>query len=237
MTQTATPLPEINHFGEPLTDLIPIPIEDNGEPLVDVFAVCPQLKWMAKSPRFDFRRYGLGRESLANMLAEAQSRLPSGIYLQIIGVYRPFSIQKLMYDKVRDELREKHPEWDEEYLTRYINVYAAAPVTETPPPHTTGGAVDLWLVDELGERLDMISPLEMGWPSAPMYQEGLSSLAQENRSLLRSVLLPTGLTNFPGEWWHWTYGEPGWALRGGHAKAIYGLVPEESIPEWTAPGE
>jgi hypothetical protein len=23
------------------------------------------------------------------------------------------------------------------------------------------------------------------------------------------------MTNFPGEWWHWSWGEPGWALRTG----------------------
>jgi len=235
MSSNPVALPEIDHFGEPIEDLIPIPIEDNGEPLVDVFAVCPDLKWMAKSPRFDFPRSGLGRRSLANMLGEAQSLLPKGLYLQIVGVYRPFSVQKLMYDTVTEELRKMHPDWDEEFLVKYINVFSAPPITETPPPHTTGGAVDLSIVDENGERLDMVSPMEMGWKSAPQYVEGLSKEARHNRDLLNSVLLPTGLTNFPGEWWHWSYGEPGWALRGGHPSALYGLFPEELVPEWTAP--
>lgn len=35
----------------------------------------------------------------------------------------------------------------------------------------------------------------------------------------------SGLTNFRGEWWHWSYGEPGWALRGGHPTALYGAIP------------
>lgn len=228
-------LPQIDHFGEHIDDLIPIPIEDNGEPLVDVFAICPQLSWMQKSPRFDFPRSGLARESVAHMLAHAQSLMPSGLRLEIIGILRSFDIQKQMYDIVTQETREKHPDWSEDYLRQYVNVFSAPPIWDTPPPHTTGGAVDLFIVDENGERLDMVSPFEMGWDSAPTYIKGLSDIARRNRDLLIRVLEPTGLTNFPGEWWHWSYGEPGWALRGGHRAALYGAVPEDQIPEWAPP--
>lgn len=229
------PLPEIDHFGEPLEDLIPIPIEDNGEPLVDVFAVCPQLAWAPKSPRFDFPRSGLCRTSLAGMLAQAQDALPKGLRLQIIGVFRPFEIQKLMYEAARHEMRLQHPDWEEEFLTSYLNVFSAPPIWDTPPPHTTGGAVDLTIVDEKGARLDMVSPYEMGWDSAPTYMAGLSSEARNNRHLLIEVLTSAGLTNFRGEWWHWSYGEPGWALRGGHPAALYGAVLGDQIPCWHAP--
>lgn len=228
-------LPIIDDFGEPLDKLIPLPIRDNLEPLVDVFEVCPELRWMADSPRFDFPRYGLGRLTLANQLAHAQSLLPKGLYLQIVGVFRPFATQKAMYDIVKEETRKKHPHWSEEFLTQYINVFSAPPIWDTPPPHTTGGAVDLGIVTEDGERLDFVSPYEMGWDSAPMKIAGLSAEARRNRLLLAEVLTASGLTNFPGEWWHWSYGEPGWALRGGHAFALYGAVPDDEIPEWTPP--
>jgi D-alanyl-D-alanine dipeptidase len=230
-------LPEINHYGEPVEELVKIPIEDNGEKLVDIFQVCPDLKWAHQSPRWDFPRYGLGRESLADMLRKAQESLPSGLYLQIVGVFRPFQIQKEMYERAGQELREQHPHWTDEFLTRYLNVFSAPPIWDTPPPHTTGGAVDLLIIDSDGERLDMISPFEMGWESAPFWKEGLSDTARRNRDLLAKVLLDVGLTNFPGEWWHWSYGEPGWALRGGHPAALYGAVPEDQIPDWQPPAE
>lgn len=227
--------PQINHYGEPVEELVKIPIEDNGEPLVDVFAVCPQLSWMEKGPRFDFPRSGLARESVARMLAHAQSLLPEGLRLHIVGAFRPFEIQQKMYHKARAELKEQHPDWDEEYLTEYINVFSAPPIRETPPPHTTGGAVDLGIVDASGERLDMISPFEMGWDSAPTALEGLSDTARANRDLLIDVLTQSGLTNFPGEWWHWSWGEPGWALRTGEPVALYGAVSEDEIPDWAPP--
>lgn len=235
LSQTPPELPEIDHFGEPLEWLIPIPIEDNGEPLVDVFAYSEQLRWMAKSPRFDFERFGTARESVAKMLANAQSLLPEGIFLTIVGAFRPFETQKAMYDIVWRETKEKYPHWEDEFVTKYVNVFSAPPIWDTPPPHTTGGAVDLFLSDKDGERLDMTSPFEMGWDSAPMNIEGLSETARRNRDLLSGVLCEAGLTNFAGEWWHWSYGEPGWALRGGHETAIYGAVPADQIPVWTPP--
>lgn len=227
--------PVIEHYGEPVEELVKIAIEDNGEPLVDIFEVCPDLRWAEQSPRFDFPRSGLARLSVAHMLEQAQRALPKGLHLQIIGAFRPFAIQKLMYDRARAELKEKHPDWDEELLTEYINVFSAPPIWDTPPPHTTGGAVDLSILDASGERLDMVSPHALGWDSAPMFVEGLSEIAIKNRSLLRDVLEGAGLTNFPGEWWHWTWGEPGWALRTGRKVAVYGAVPEDQVPDWKAP--
>lgn len=231
----ALSLPQIDHYGEPVEELVKVPLIDNGEPLVDVFQVCPQLLWMEKSPRFDFPRNGLGRVTLANMLKNAQELLPSHLRLQIVGVFRPFEIQKQMYEAAGAELREEHPDWDEEYLISYLNVFSAPPIWDTPPPHTTGGAVDLTLTDAHGERIDMTSPFEMGWPSAPMDVQGLTDEARRNRDLMRGILLEVGLTNFPGEWWHWSYGEPGWALRGGHPHALYGAVPDNKVPEWQPP--
>lgn len=227
--------PIIDHYGEPVEELVKIPTHDNGEPLVDAFQICPQLRWAAKSPRWDFPRWGLARLSVANMLKAAQERLPSGLHLEIIGIFRPFEVQRMMYERARSELAAQHPDWDDDLLTEYINVFSAPPIWDTPPPHTTGGAVDLCIVDENGERLDMISPYEMGWDSAPTFVQGLSETARRNRDLLISVLESSDLTNFPGEWWHWSYGEPGWSLRTGHPVALYGAVPEDQVPAWQPP--
>ena len=41
-----------------------------------------------------------------------------------------------------------------------------------------------------------------------------------------------GFTNCYDEWWHWSYGDAGWACRLGHAHAIYGWardVPDEAL--------
>jgi len=63
--------------------------------------------------------------------------------------------------------------------------------------------------------------------SAPTAMRGLSPQAQANRDLLCSTLEATGLTNYIGEWWHWSYGDSGWALRTGESHAIYGRLSDE----------
>lgn len=236
MTQPEeTSRPVIDHYGEPVEELVKIPTEDNGESLVDIFQVCPALKWAEKSPRFDFPRTGLARVTVAEMLGRAQELLPPGLHLQIVGAFRSFDIQRQMYEAARAELASQHPEWDEELLTQYLNVFSAPPIWDTPPPHTTGGAVDLSIIDGNGGRLDMVSPFEIGWDSAPTALGGLTPEARRNRDLLISVLTEAGLTNYRGEWWHWSWGEPGWALRTGHPVALYGAVPEDQIPDWSPP--
>jgi D-alanyl-D-alanine dipeptidase len=80
------------------------------------------------------------------------------------------------------------------------------------------------LVDAEGRRLDMNSPLPHAELSAPTECAGLSAEARANRSLLVNALSGAGLTNYAGEWWHWSYGEPGWAARTGAPHAIYGPV-------------
>lgn len=72
----------------------------------------------------------------------------------------------------------------------------------------------------------------MTWPfawdktSAPTRRKGLSVDAQKNRDLLIRILEATWLTNYAGEWWHWSYGDSGWALRVGAPFAVYDRLPE-----------
>jgi D-alanyl-D-alanine dipeptidase len=57
-----------------------------------------------------------------------------------------------------------------------------------------------------------------------MNARGLSATARCNRKLLADVLIAVGLTSYAAEWWHWSYGDSGWALRTGRDTALYGRV-------------
>jgi D-alanyl-D-alanine dipeptidase len=74
----------------------------------------------------------------------------------------------------------------------------------------------------------MNAPLGAGRRAAPTYARGLSAESADNRRVLGEAMAAAGFTNYLGEWWHWSYGEPGWALRTGREAAIYG--PLEDIP-------
>lgn len=213
-------------FGEPLTKLRAIPIVDNGEPLVDPCTLSSRVLFAKEHPRLGDRvRTPKVRKRVAEMLAESADRLPEGLSLIIIEGYRPIESQRFLYERMLNEFAEKHPEWPKSTLYRLTNTMTAPPDDRCPPPHITGGAVDLNIVDATTlEWLDMFSPYEMGPAGAPTLVKGLSDTAQKNRKLLIDTLTPSGITNYTGEWWHWSYGDSGWALRVGAPQAFYGRL-------------
>lgn len=216
-------------FGEPLTKLRAVPIQDNGEPLVDPQRLSKRIHFAEKHPKFaDMARTPNVRRSVAEKLAQAADSLPDDIDLIIIEGFRPLVQQRFMYEQIKADFAQKHPEWNKATLHRIANTMSAPPDDPCPPPHTTGGAVDLGLIRvQDGEWLDMTSPFEMDETSAPADTKGLTEEAQANRRLLFGALEATGLTNYLGEWWHWSYGDSGWALRTGAKAALYDRLLEE----------
>jgi len=219
--------------GESQEELDRVPIRDNGEPLVDFLQVCPELVFSPVHPVFEFPRVHLVRQSVAEMLCQAARALPKGLRLQIVEGYRPMSVQWAMFKYWLERGRREHPDWSDQEVKRMAMRFSAPPDAPSPPPHLTGGAVDLEIIDESGQRLDFTSPYELTDPrqAAPL-AAGLSDTAQRDRALLRSVLEPTGLTNYVAEWWHWSYGDSGWALRVGADHALYGLATLPPDAEW-----
>lgn len=215
-------------FGEPLTKLRAVPIVECGEPLVDPRTLSPRIRFAAVHPKFgDVPRRPEVRRTVAEMLARAAAALPEGVDLQLLEGFRPLAQQRWMYEQFRAEFAADHPEWSRATLHRRVNQLSAPPDDPCPPPHTTGGAVDLEIVAAgSGEPLDMTSPYPPGEASAPTGMPGLSAAARENRCLLIVALQSVGLTNYAGEWWHWSYGDSGWALRVGAAGAIYDRLEE-----------
>ena len=156
------------------------------------------------------------------MLGEAAESLPVGTDIVIFEGFRPMAQQQFMYNEIRTEFASRHPEWNNATLTRLTNTLTAPPGDACPPPHLTGGAVDLCLMHMPSrEWVDMTSPFAADETGAPSDLKGLSAATQENRRLLFDALQKTGLTNYAGEWWHWSYGDSGWALRVGAENALY----------------
>jgi zinc D-Ala-D-Ala dipeptidase len=214
--------------AEPVTDLRKVPIVECGEELINFMEFCPDLVF--DQPRFDYRREQMVRRSVAEKLAQASQNLPQGYRLAIIEGWRAPFIQERMYRSFDERYRKLHPDWSEVRLRRIVNKYSAPMDKKAPPPHTTGGAVDLMLALEDGSLCDHISPYPYRHPKSFAFDtDGLSEEAKRTRTILREALLPTGMTNYPSEFWHWTYGDQGWAYRGGHPHAIYGPV---APPGW-----
>lgn len=226
---------------EPLIELNRVPIKECGEPLVCLNFACPGVL-IAKSkvgrpgvfeysPLGHWFKHVFVRKTIAEMLNKAQSYLPPGYYLLIRWGYRSLPLQRRAYRRVFERTKKAHPDWPFNLLRRATNRYVHPPDAKTPPPHSTGAAVDLTIAGPDHKALDMMSPFKLTkegfWPEPAAFAtacEKISNDAKRNRQILIKALTKVGLTNYPSEWWHWSYGDSGWAWRSGKSQAIYGAV-------------
>lgn len=215
--------------SEPVSQLRCIPIVECGEPLVDYTQTCPEL--LVDRSRFEYRRETLLRQRVAEMLCRADELLPAGYRLAVVEGWRPLHIQARMYRAIYERIQASNPHWSPVKLRRVVNRYSAPIDRRVPPPHSTGGALDVFLADEAGEPVDLSSPFEPHDAAGlALAAPGLSEAAREHRGIMAQALTGAGLTNYPSEFWHWSYGDQGWAYRTGQPAAIYGgLAP----PGWT----
>ena len=208
-----------------ITRLAAIPTHENGEPLVDLCHAVPEVLVTA-CPTY-------ARQSVAEMLKRAQERLPEGVRLKVHTALRTTEMQSNGYWNHYRSLQEKHPTWPKSVLRREANKFWHPPdVPKAPPGHCTGGAVDVGLIDAEGNGLDLTSVLKEGADPQPTYARHLTPEAQANRDLLIEAMTAAGFSNCYDEWWHWSYGDCGWAARLGLSEAVYGWVtdlPDEVI--------
>src|SRR5689334_803590 len=141
---------------EPLSHLARVPIVECGEPLVDFLAGCPAL--LLDRPRYDYPRATLLRAGVVERLCRAAARLPEDLRFSVIEGWRDPVHQRLQYETTTARLRGEHPAWSAATLRRALNRISAPPDGPAPAPHTTGGAVDLWLCAADGVPLDLCSP-------------------------------------------------------------------------------
>lgn len=208
--------------AEPTSALCGIPIREDGEPLVDVLPLSRRI--FLDRPRFDYKRESLLRASVAERLAAAAERLPEGYSFALVEGWRPPFIQARMFRATWRMLSERYPDLDEVALREITERYTAPMDESVPPPHTTGAAFDLSLYDPSGP-VDVHTPFDWSDPDGFSFDApGLSDAARANREILRAAFEGTGITNYPSEYWHWSYGDQGWAYRGGHAFALYGPI-------------
>ncbi len=202
---------------EPIAALNRVRELENGEPLVNVLEFAPSLK-LIRAQVIPFVR-----QHVAEMCEEAARRLPQGYYLGLVEGWRPIERQQRIWDFVWKSAEKAFPHRDHIALRRTVCRWVAPTDQKTPPGHCTGAAVDVWLVDRNGETIDVSSPFDR-FQAAPTHSYGLSGPAFESRMLLVGAMQSVGFSNCRDEWWHYSYGDAGWAVRVGERACCYGLV-------------
>jgi D-alanyl-D-alanine dipeptidase len=209
-----------------------IPIQDCGEPLVaiprDQFAVVQPHPYQALGAPYGVRSPYWLRSGVLTQLHQAKLHLQRqypGWQLQIFDAYRPVAVQRFMVDYTFRQLAT-HQGLDPQHLTpdqrqqlwQQVNQFWATPSLDpaTPPPHSTGAAVDLTLINEAGYPVDMGSPIDE--PSPRSYPdhfahspEPTEQQAHQHRHLLHQVMTTAGFVRHPNEWWHFSLGDQLWA--------------------------
>ena len=98
---------------------------------------------------------------------------------------------------------------------KIISQYISKPTkdTENPPVHTTGGAVDVTIVNEIGQEIDMGTGFDDFSEKAHTYyfEQTTENNIVYNRRMLYNAMIAAGFTNLPSEWWHYDYGDKFWA--------------------------
>lgn len=201
---------------EPIAALNRVRERECGEPLVDIRQHCPGVRVARKCLPYL-------RETVADKLNRAQAALPSGYRLRVTTALRTWETQQKLFDTYFAELKEKHPEWSHATLRRQTCRFFAPYDQPAPPGHCTGAAVDVHLVLPSGRPAEVRKPLT-GWQSAKSLVHGLSEKSVRNREILFTAMLSAGFSNCAEEFWHYSFGDAGWAVRVGERECVYGWV-------------
>ena len=164
------------------------------------------------------------RAEIVPMLEKATTDLPIGIKLHFFGGWRHIAVQWTAWEKNLAQKRLDFPNAADKEVRRIARMTSADPSRGGFGPHQTGGAIDLTLVDRNGDELDMGSSFAHHGPESQTDFNGITSAQRKNRELLRNALHAVGLQNYPGEWWHYSYGDRAWASYKRKPFAIYGEI-------------
>lgn len=209
-----------------------IPIQDCGESLIPI----PLNDFSSESPHPYIKlgaEYGDNspyclRQGVVRALLEAQSLLTKRYphwKIRIYDAYRPVAVQQYMVNYtyellVRQQKLQAHQLSQRQRQDLWSQVYQLWAVPslniKTPPPHSTGAAVDVTIVNERGAMLNMGGEIdELSERSQPdYYLNGRDEERQQyhfNRQLLHEAMTQAGFYRHPGEWWHFSLGDQMWA--------------------------
>lgn len=159
-----------------------------------------------------------------------QNLLCFDLRLLIQEGYRPLSVQKFVQEvSVLKGLKKENPNLGEDVLRERAKLFAASTnedLQTSPPPHLTGGAVDLTLVyNKSALQVDMGKSgglYNTAFPDA--FESMINEDAKRYRRLLYWLAHEEGMVMNPTEWWHLSWGDQMWAWATNSEYAVYGVA-------------
>ena len=231
-----------------------IKINECNEPLVSIpesiFRLTPHPYMSLGAPYSTGVDPWVLRTSVLKRLIRAQqylSDISPHLQLALFDAWRPISVQKFMFNYTIQEtckskgidINDLSVNGDINDVIEEVGRFWAKPSSNplTPPPHSTGAAIDLTLADMNGNPLDLGGEIDfIGAESSPDFYKNYNlgmpcskhQVFHNRRSLLFSVMEQAGFVQHPNEWWHFSYGDQSWAWTSNQGIAIYGAALEVS---------
>ncbi|HEY9823828.1 MAG TPA: M15 family metallopeptidase [Stenomitos sp.] len=219
-----------------------IPIVECGEPLVSIPSsiLCANPHpYAALGAPYGSRSPFCLRQTVVTALLQAQALLQTlqpQWQIFVFDAYRPIAVQQFMVDYTFSTALEARGLVDPDastLATLWEEVYQlwALPTSDpaTPPPHSTGAALDITVFDrETQSEVCMGSPIdELSERSHPDYfgklasqanlteaEHAAATQAHTYRQRLAQCMIQAGFQRHPGEWWHFSLGDQLWAWLG-----------------------
>ena len=222
-----------------------IPIGDNKEKLI---AIPSWFKFINPHPYFDLGAPYKGKEDIWKLREEVVKRLikvndylssiNNSFHLLIYDCWRPVEVQEFMFKRAFIyECRRLDITASSNDVERYpliqkkVEKFWAYPSYDEscPPPHSTGGALDITLADKNGKVIDMGSNIDqMDEKSKPDFFNNVDNeeaiIWNYRRNLLKEIMVRFEFVQHPNEWWHFSYGDQLWAWKNKKSSAFYGRI-------------
>ena len=168
------------------------------------------------------------REAIFEKIGRVSRRLEAQDKLLIIrSVWRSFEHQRRLWENKFAVMQKKFPNRSVDEIKVIVSHFIAPP---SKSMHATGGAVDALIYDvkndcvmDFGNNKGL--KLELDETCYPHHPD-ISPVAQQNRKLLMDLFEEEDFVVDILEYWHFDYGNAGWAAEKGKEYARYGIIEE-----------
>ncbi len=222
-----------------------IPIKESKEKLITIpnyfKFINPHPYFSLGAPYRDKETIWKLREEVVLRLIKANDFLKSknsSYSLILYDSWRPIEVQEFMFKIAFNlECKKLNIEVSKNKMNSYpliikkVEKFWAFPSFDEkcPPPHSTGGALDISLSDKDGKLLEMGSHIDqMDETSKPEFYKNVETeeavIWNSRRNLLREIMVKFGFVQHPNEWWHFSYGDQLWAWKSKKPNAFYGKI-------------
>lgn len=165
------------------------------------------------------------REGVYNKLKKVIDEVKKdGYTVKLYDAYRTLDEQIRSWNERLEQTRKEFPNYTEEQVIGATSLRVAkVEDLNNVGGHQTGGAIDITLVKN-GVEIDMGTKYEEYNKKTITKNKLLTKEQKMNRDYLRKKLENEGFSNFPAEWWHYSYGDRMWAAYKYKKSCIYGYI-------------